>query len=276
MMQRHIAALAMIAVLAFPCAVMAGGSTLDVGLGYHYFDYKEDLTPPFKSTEAGWLPSIYVNYAYRMPAFFYTWVYTDYAGADLTFDGTNQGGTPLRFTDSSQRLFKFEWNFGYVYQAASNVQVIPYIGYGYRYWLRGKPKITPTFSTFEEEYSWSYLPLGVKADYTINGQWSVGAMLAVNFMFNGKMKARLSQVLAGGNDPEFDLGNEPGFYAEMPVTYRFTQQWAIVGTPWYEYSQIGKSNTLIFTQNNSLVGFAFEPASRTNQYGFRLAASYSF
>lgn len=274
-MARNMAALLMIAVLAFPCAVLADGSTLDFGLGYHYFDYKEDLNAPLKSTESGWLPSTYVNYTYKRP-FFYTRVYTDFAGGDLTFDGSNQGGTPVRFTDSSQRFFKFEWNIGYVQKIGSNFQLIPYMGYGYRYWLRGKAKVTSTFRSFEEEYSWSYLPIGLKVDYTINDRWSLGATTAVNFMFNGKMKARLSQVIAGSNDPEFDLGNKAGFSVELPVTFRFTKNWAIVGTPWYEYSQIGQSNTLNVTQNNSIVGFAFEPASRTHQYGFRLGASYTF
>jgi hypothetical protein len=276
MMRRSTAIILMIVSLAFPCAAVAGVSSLDVGLGYHYFDYREDLNPPLKSTESGWLPGISVKYAYRMPSFFYTQVYADYAAADLTFDGTTQGGMPVRFTGSPQRFFKLEWNIGYVWQAGHNLQIIPFIGYGYRHWLRGKAGITPTFSTIEEEYSWSYLPAGLKADYTINRRWSIGATAALNIMFNGKMKARLSQVLAGANDPEFDLGSRPGFYAELPMTFRFTNQWALVASPWYEYSQIGQSNTLNVVQNNTLIGFAFEPASRTHQYGFRLGASYSF
>jgi len=274
-MRRHLAALLMIAVLAFPGAVMADGSSLDLGLGYHYYDYREDLTLPLKSTESGWLPSVYASYAYRWP-FLYTRLYGDFAGGELTFDGSTQGGTPVRFTDSLQRFFKIEWNIGYVQQVGEKFQLTPFIGYGYRYWLRGRARNTPTFSTFEEEYQWSYLPAGLKADYAINGRWGVAATMAVNFMFNGKMKAKMSQILAGAGDLDLTLGNEPGFYAELPVTCRLTPNWAIVGTPWYEYSQIGRSNSLNITQNNSVVGFAFEPPSRTHQYGFRVGASYSF
>lgn len=275
-MVRIIAVFLTIAVLALPGAAAAGGSSLEIGLGYHYFDYQEELNPPFRSTEIGWLPSIHLSYAYQSPALIYTRVFVDFAGGDVTFDGTTQGGTPIRFTDSRQQFFKFEWNIGYPFQVTENFRLIPFVGYGYRYWLRGKPMATATFRTFEEEYSWSYVPIGLKAECDLGNRWSVGATLAVNLMFNGKMEARFSQVLAGANDLEFDLGNRPGFYAELPVTYRFTKNWAVVGTPWYEHSEIGRSNTLDIVQNNAIVGFAFEPASRTHQYGFRLAASYSF
>ena len=276
MLRKIILAFGLLALLALPGTGTAAGASLEAGAGYHHFDYREDLNPPLKSTESGWLPSAYASYTYQRPASLYIRLYADYAGADLTFDGTTQSGTPVRFEDSSQRLFKFEAHFGYVLQPEDHFQLIPYIGLGHRYWLRGKAKITPTFRSFEEEYSWSYLPVGLKADYTLNRQWSIGATLGANIMFNGKMTARLSHVLAGANDPEFDLGNKVGYYAEMPVTYTFARNWALVGTPWYEYSQIGRSNTLNIIQNNTIVGFAFEPPSRTHQYGLKLGFAYTF
>ncbi len=265
-MRRNLAVLFLIAVLAFPVGAPAENASVDVGLGYHYFDYKEDIAPPRKSTESGWLPSVYAAYTYKKKSDFYTRVYADYAAGDITFDGTTQAGTPVNFSDSRQRLFKFEWNVGYTFKAGENLLLIPYIGYGYRYWERGKGKITPTYTAYEEDYWWSYLPIGLKADYAVTKQWSIGATAAINVMFDGKMKAKLAEV-GVGSDTEFDLGNKVGFYAELPVACKVAPNWAIVGTPWYEYSQIGQSD---------VVGNLYEPSSRTHQYGLRLGASYSF
>lgn len=275
-MRRNLIILLIMSFLALPCTVMAEGSSVELGLGYHYFDYKEDLNAPLKSTESGWLPSIYLSYNYKKKSDFYTKIYGDYASADITYDGSTQGGTPISYTDSSQKLFKFEWDVGYAFEAGNNFLLIPYIGYGYRYWKRGNAKVTSTYTSFEEDYSWSYMPIGLKADYDINQQWNVGGTIAINIMFNGKMTAKPSQVISGVNDADFDLGNQVGFYAELPITYKFTTNWAIIGTPWYEYSQIGQSNNVNITYNNKVIGYAYEPSSRTNQYGFKLGVSYSF
>jgi len=275
-MQKTFCALITLLVLALPCAVLADGSSLQMGLGYHYFDYKEDLAAPLKSTESGWLPSVYMSYDYKKKSSWYTKLYGDYASADITYDGSTQSGTPISFTDSRQKLFKFEWDIGYAYEGGNNLLWIPYIGYGYRYWARGQAKTTSTYTSFEEDYSWSYIPIGIKFDYNITDKWNIGGTIAVNIMFNGKMKAHASEVLSGVNDPEFDLGNKVGYYAELPLTYKFTSNWAIVGTPWYEYSEIGQSNTVNITYNNKVIGYAYEPASRTYQYGFKLGVSCSF
>ena len=275
-MRRNVMALVAILVFAFPCLALAEGSSLDVGLMSEYFDYKEDLNAPLKSTESGWLPGAYLTYTYQKKMNFYTKAHLEYLSGDITFDGTTQGGTPVSFTDSSQKLFKLEWDLGYTFNIGGAFQLTPYVGYGYRYWQRGKTKITPTYRSYEEEYSWSYVPVGIRADYAINSQLSVGGTMAVNIMFNGKMKAKLSQVVAGLNDPDFDLGNKTGFYTELPITYKITRNWAIVGTPWYEYSAIGQSDNANITFGNTVIGYAYEPASKTHQYGFRLGASYTF
>jgi hypothetical protein len=271
-----IAVLMIISIPTFSQAASTAGSSLQLGVGYRYFDYKEDLPAALRSTESGWLPDVNLSYTYKKKSNFYARIYGDYASADITFDGTTMGGTPISFSDSHQKFFKFEADFGYAVGVADNFLLIPYIGYGYRYWERGQARKTATYTTFEEDYSWSYIPIGLKADYDINERWNIGGTIAINIMFNGKMKAYPSKVIAGVNDPEFDLGNKIGFYVDLPITYKLTSNWSIVGTPWYEYSEIGQSNNVNITYGGTVVGYAYEPGSKTNQYGFNLGASYSF
>ena len=262
--------------LSFCGVAYAGGSAFQIGLGYQHMDYKEDIPAPHKSTENGWLPSIYASYEYKKPANLYAKAFMDYAAGNVTYDGTTQGGTAIKFDDSKQSLFRFEANIGYALKIKNDFLIIPYTGYGYRYWTRGEGKNTATYISYKEEYSWSYVPVGIKADYQINNKWSLGATLAAHIMFSGKMKAYPGDVIAGFRNLDFDLGNQVGYYVDIPVTYRLTANWSAVLTPWYEYSAIGQSNTVNVTYNNNVIGRAYEPASTTHQFGVRLGIARLF
>ena len=254
----------------------AENSSFQIGTGIHHMDYKEDLPANRKSTESGWLPSIYASYEYKKPSVIYAKVFTDIAAGNVTYDGTTQGGTPINFNDSKQALFKFETNVGYPIGIGKDFQLIPYTGYGYRFWSRGEARTTSTYSSFKEEYSWSYIPVGLKADYQINKQWNLGGTLAAHFMFGGKMKAYPSEVNSGYSDLDFDLGNKVGFYADLPLTYRFAGNWAATLTAWYEYTAIGQSNAVNVAYNNKVIGYAYEPSSTNNQIGVRFGVSRAF
>jgi len=271
--------------LVFACPVLAeppAGSvnpfSFDFGFNYRYFDFKEDINPPLKSTESGWLPGVYFNFAFQKNKVFYTKVHLDYAAADIDYDGTTQSGRPITFSDQRTRLFKFEWNVGYPIPIGNRFTVTPYVGYGFHFWQRGESRYISQVNAYfiKEEYYWHYIPVGVTANYDISDRWSIGGTASANIMFNGKAKAYASEYAAGLNDPEFTLGNKVGFYAEIPVTFRFTKNWALVLTPWYEYSAFGQSDTADLTYGGTAIGYAYEPASKTHQYGVNLGANVSF
>jgi len=169
------------------------------------------------------------------------------------------------------KSFKFEGDIGYTIPVGDKSLLIPYIGYGYRYWRRGETEIIAGAWFTKEVYTWSYVPVGLKFDYAIDDKWNIGGNIAVHFMFGGKMTAYRSEQYPPSSDLEFDLGNELGYYFEIPVSYRFDKNWSIVGTFWYEYSEIGKSNIISISPRAY-----WEPASETHQYGFNLGLSYLF
>jgi opacity protein-like surface antigen len=86
-------------------------------------------------------------------------------------------------------------------------------------------------------------------------------------MFYGRMTAYFSELDPASGDLEFKLGNRVGYYAELPVRYKFSPSWSLVVKPWYEYSQIGQSD---------IVDGFYEPSSTTNLYGVNLGVVYSF
>lgn len=241
-------------------------STFEMGFMHYYFDYKEDLIMPAKSTEYGWLPGVYLNYIFKKKSSIYAKVFLSYAAADITYDGSTQSGMPLKFTDQSAQMFKFEANIGYAIPIGKDFLLIPYLGYGYKWWERGESRYIADASWIQEVYKWHYIPVGIKADYNITEKLNIAASAAANFMFYGQMTAQFSYV--GGPDMDFTLGNRIGFYAEIPVTYKFTNNIGISITPWYEYSSFGESAVNVY-------GF-YEPSSKTNKYGVNVGVLFSF
>jgi hypothetical protein len=242
-------------------------SMFSMGLTAYYFDYKEDVVLPTKSTESGWLPGLFGSYTYRRNSVFYTKISAQYAAGNLTYDGSTLSGTPIKYDANPQRFIKLEWDFGYPWAISPNLIITPYLGIGFRYWERGKAETASIYTSYREDYSWGYIPAGIRVDYDINNHLRIGVNATVNYMFGGNMKAYLSEV---GNYPDmhFTLGDKIGWLAELPITYKFNRKWSLTATPWYEYSAIGESPVNTF-------GF-YEPSSSTNQYGVNLSINYSF
>jgi tetratricopeptide (TPR) repeat protein len=241
----------------------------EIALSYSQFDYKEDFQPPLKSTEMGWIPQVRLGYSYVADDRFYFRAFGEasVAADDTDYDGSTMGGVPLKDTTRND-FARLEVNAGYTYRGNLPFSITPYVGLGYRYWKRD--------IGYNETYSWWYLPLGVKALYPVNPEWSVGLNASVNFMFDGRMTiSSKNDILA---NTTVRLGNRPGYLVELPVSWRPRVNWAFTVTPWYEYSEIGESpwEPLNYS-NGTYTGFVVrEPSSRTNQYGIRLSTEYLF
>ncbi len=243
-------------------------NNVEFGFMYYNFDYEEDLPSPLKSTEEGWLPGFYMGYTYNKKDDLYTKLFTQYTQAETDYDGTTQAGTPV--TDTTDNVFfRVEWDVGYTFDSGEKSSVTPYVGWGYRYWKRGLGGSSP----YDEKYTWQYIPVGIRADFELNDRWNMGANVAARFMFGGKMRVKTRT-----ENFKVDLGNKTGWFAEMPIRCKFSTAWSLVTTPWYEYSEIGKSNEVYYIYAGSFIAPdpAYEPASTTHQYGINIGLVYSF
>ena len=253
----------------------------DFGFMYWYVDYKEDVPPPGKSTEKGWLPGFYLGFDRNKGSSFYAKIFTEFSFGDDTYDGTTQTGTPISFSsDNYQFFFRGEINLGYNFAITPNISIIPYTGYGFRVWNRGQTQIRSidgmNVMTIKEEYSWHYIPVGIAADFKISNRFSIEPNAGARFMFYGKMDVMFSQLDPGFNNPDVKLGNRIGYYAEIPLRYRFSKNWSVILKPWYAYDEIGQSDTVDLTYYGQTVGALYEPPSVTHQYGINVGLSLSY
>lgn len=245
---------------------------LEMALMLHYFDYKEDIPAPNKSTESGWLPGLYVGWELGKRNNLYMKFFMEISNGDLTYDGTTQSGEPIRFSkDNNQFLFRGEFNFGFNYSVSQKVSIIPYTGLGYRYWERGEDRGI----NYRELYDWLYLPIGVKVGIDL-GRVTIEPNIGIRAMFAGTMTAYFSDFDCRYSDPEFDLGNDVGCYAEIPVRIKLSPSWSLMFKPWYEHSRIGRSDYVSVYYAGHYDGTYYEPSSKTNQYGFNFGAVFSY
>jgi len=172
---------------------------------YSHLDYEEDLPSPSRSTDDAWLPGVYMGYAYKKKDSIYVKLFLEVSRGETDFDGTARDGTAMVYSENPQNLYRVEVNMGYVFDAGDGFSITPYAGYGYRYWERGETKSTSTYWNYREEFTWHYIPVGVKADFKADTKLGIGANVGARFMFNGEATAYLSEVYPDLSDPIFDL-----------------------------------------------------------------------
>jgi len=258
------------------------GQSFEFGFMYWYLDYKEDVPSPGKSTEKGWLPGFYLGWNYNKKNKIYSKIFLEFSWGDVTYDGTDQSGAvPITFSDDNrQYFFRGEINVGYNIGITKNISIIPYTGYGYRHWDRGQTQIRPmgaiSILGIQEKYYWHYIPVGIAADFKIGDRFVIEPNAGARFMFYGKMTAEFSDLDPGFNNPDVKLGNRIGYYAEIPLRYRFSQFWSVVVKPWYAYDEIGQSDTVNLTYQGTVVMSLYEPSSRTHQYGVNVGLAVAY
>lgn len=258
----------------FSCTVSAEPAEYQFGGGLIKFDYAEyDDNNVFLDGESGYLPGIVLNRK-QHHAKIYTEITGQLHGNTIEYDGQTQSGTAVK-TDSDAIIFDTHFKIGF--NVSSSRKHGPYLGIGYRYWLRnihsgydinGNP-----VANILEEYYWNYGVLGYAAMFNLGEKIELGFDLRHTRMINGKMEINFLNY-CGYDDAQVKLGNESGTRFAIPIQFKLRKH-ALLIAPYYEVIDIGRSNTVALTRNGALVdcdsnGFydaAFEPRSATRNIG---------
>lgn len=236
-----------------------------------YYSYAEDLTPPMKSTEHGWLPGVRAAYTYwgdRVPI--YAFLSFDYAGGDLTYDGSFQDGFGQVYpyvSSSPADLSALQVRGGYLFKrvGGSGLDLAAYTGYGYNFWSRNVGGGPPT--GYLEEYSWGSVPLGIAAGWWPGERWSIGLTIEARFMVSGSIYIERPEF---GN-PVLTLGNEPGWMASLPISVSVSENWGFFTEFGYETSAIGESAPSPPNQNGQYI---LEPSSSTSRFWISMGGRF--
>lgn len=237
-----------------------------LGLSSTYFDYKETLPPPLKSTEKGFIYGTIFGVTYNKNK-----LHIDgklhFGMGNTKYDGTTQAGVPLKDT-TYNTILGFDFHIGKRISIENSLILIPYTGYGYYQWNRDLG--------FLEVYSWFNLPLGLKVEKTFNDQFKATLDVSYRKMYFGKIKVYLSDINKGYNDPDADLGNKGGIYINLPLEYKLSKDMSFITSAYYESSSIGQSETFTIKFNGVPTGRGYEPASKTKKAGLSLLLKMNF
>lgn len=242
---------------------------LQVGAGGFTFDYREVLSPPFKSTEQAFLP--YYELSFQTPARRSLWHYAAtirFAQGETLYDGSLMDGTPV--TGKTRNIFsalelRAVRPLASPDQDAANRYAL-YTGLDLQYWLRGLGGASP----YNETYVSAWLPLGVRMSGQINANTTVGLDVSCLLMLAGT-------IYIDAFDVTLDLGRDSGWKVALPFTFSLEQGNQLRITPWYQYTSFSKSNDkqVYFIQNNKLkTGTIYEPASHTSQLGLMVQLGF--
>ena len=240
------------------------------GLNFFQYDYSEKLEDPkLKSDERGVVPGFSMaGLVYLIPEHESLAIRgaLDFSSGNTTYDGTTQSGDPLPKMKTRNKLFNIESDIvGNLVTVRSGSQYIKgYTGIGYHSWTRD----IAGDAGYREEYSWAYIPLGLRYENTIDNHWGFAVDASIRPMVTGNIIIHDS---ANGN-LSMDLGQKPAYRLQVPVNYQIDKRVSFMFMPWMEFSSIGKSNSVdILFEGRK--GFMYEPDSRTQQFGTMIGMS---
>ncbi len=261
----------------------AGENGFKFSLGYNgaYMRYAEiernNGVEGVFDKDIGWLNGLNAELRYDRATTYPLFARVDFDylnSGHAKYVGALSDGTPYDAT-TPETFYKTEFNFGYKVWNPAHFSLAPYLGVGYRDWVRGQDVLPD----YKETYTWWYGTFGVEAKYRVTKHLLAGVDAALFLPFNQEMKTSIAHII---DTATFHIRSRPGWRVEVPLSYDIyttgTRRFKafVFLTPYYEHWNIGQSQTIVLTQDGTPVGAALEPTSHTNLYGTRAGIGVNF
>lgn len=243
---------------------------LEVGAGTYSFSYKEDVPPPFKSTETGLMKMLGVSGSFPLNEALVMQLLAEGSTTTTLYDGTYQNGAPIQ-SDTHNHVLRTQVALKRLLAETSSGDLQGYAGLGFRLWKRD----IQGAGGYLEDYHMYTLPIGVQYRHFFTEHFSVGPDLSARLLW-GSVTAYLSKF-PGMGDTDLPLGEAIGFRLAVPVTFwsLFADNLSLVVTPYYELIRIGAGDSVALNSSGGrgTMAFAREPASDTHQFGINASVS---
>jgi hypothetical protein len=174
-------------------------------------------------------------------------------------------------------MFNLEFDFGVPFYKGENGTFSGYLGLGDSLWQRN-------LSAYREEYSWLFLPVGVRYEGKLSPVLDFGIDITAKIPFHGSIKAYLSDISPAYSDGSGLLGTDRiGVRLQLPFIYHSEESLKWIFTPWFEYSGFTRGSDFPVEDNNGnpivvngAAQIAHEPPSQAYRFGLLFAGEYRF
>lgn len=197
--------------------------------------------------------------------------------ADLTYRGGASGDTFLTLTTDTES-FIFDANFllGYLFELQHQQNLIPYVKYGYRRWLREVPPIGYLtidgnrshigVNSYTETYQNQYFLLGLEYQNALNDVLTLALFAGAGTTFHAEMFANSQSWLGCFSlSRHYHLGDKPMYETGFKMDFKLNDTWHANFNMQYTDFAYGKSQAVLFS---------LEPNSTTQEVsvGFGISA----
>ncbi|NBV83261.1 hypothetical protein EBR57_03970 [bacterium] len=239
--------------------------TIEPAFDYYHFDYKEDLTLPYKSTEYGYVPGIRIGVEVTN-----TTLLKDrgslsghlrFSSAEVTYDGSTQSGVPVMSTTR---------NTFYELAGFINTNLFPkapircdgFIGLTYDRWDRN-------LSTYSEVYTWISVPIGVEIKASPIRSLGLSLRAAYVPMVYGNIGINITSPPIN-----LALGNVAGYTLDAKITAHLNPNMALWTSAYLHRYQFGQSGEALIIDSNWNLYTIHEPSSTTTVYGVMVGLGF--
>ena len=198
---------------------------------------------------------------------------------DLTYrGGTGESPFLTLLMDTENYLFDANLLIGWLLEYHHQQNLIPYVKYGYRRWLREVPpvafvRINGTITdiginSYTETYQNQYLMLGLEYQKAVNDFALVALFASAGTTFDATLFTNSPSIFRQAKTLGFhyDLGNKPIYEVGIKTDFKWTETWHTNFNITYRDFAFGKSPPKIFS---------LEPNSTTQSVTIGLGISAS-
>ncbi|MDP1853182.1 MAG: hypothetical protein Q8L26_03105 [Candidatus Omnitrophota bacterium] len=237
----------------------------DLGVEVSHISYKE----PDVMKEEGILYGLNGSYAYRQGVIFKTDARFSFGQVDYSSPSSgNMDGV-------DDILLEVREMIGYDLSVLDTAQLMPYIGFGYRYLNDDSSGMATSTGAvgYERESNYFYLPLGIDCIKELKDGWLFGFTLEYDHFLKGVQKSHLSDANLGFADLENDQNKGYGCRA----SFRFKKQSEKIDflvEPFVRYWNIKKSEEEPVSFAGVIIGRGYEPKNNSTEFGIKIAVKF--
>jgi len=188
-------------------------------------------------------------------------------GGQVDYDGQTWGGVPVK-SNTNYLGFKIEGDAGWKFMVAEKTSVEPFVGLGYRWWLRDIESRPPIAIGYTENWRSLYARLGVRGDHNLSKHAKLFAEGGVRLPIRNKNTADLTVV--GLNEVTVEPGKKASVFAEAGLQFKFLK-----ASVFYEGMRFSES-PLALAGVDPVLGpvWVFQPESKADMFGVNIGFAF--
>jgi hypothetical protein len=253
-------------------------SAFKVGFSITNFSYQE-LGVPTLNEEKGLLPILHLRY--ESAPFEGRWRFgfrSEISFLRTSYTGVTINNALVNGQNHSSFIAQGElYLMAKLADLGEGMRLHAYAGMGYRHWSR--MAAGDGIDTFDLNYQWVYLPVGLKFEYMSLNDWGFGVDVSLRRSFLGRVFYGFAEVDPTLANSEGILGSSAmNFRIAAPISFKRLIGFPITIEPYFEKFGFGAGAPapIVSALNGAFTGFIQQPESSTSQIGVAVTADFQF